>query len=53
MTNSAEKSISLFIKTIIEENYADAKSHLQDVVIEKIKDRIRVCESKFNKKNTR
>jgi hypothetical protein len=51
MTNSAEKSINLFIKSIVNENYADAKSHLQDVVVEKIKDRIRVCESKFNKKD--
>ena len=49
MTDNSEKSINLFVKSIIAENYPEAKDHLQDAVVEKIKNRIRVCESKISK----
>lgn len=51
MSDNVSKSINQFIKSIVEERYSDAKTHLQDAVIEKIKNRIRTCESKFAKKN--
>lgn len=51
MADKSEKAIDLFVKSIVSENYSDAKDHLQDAVVEKIKDRIRACEEKYaNKK---
>ena len=49
MTDKSEKAINLFVKSIISENYSEAKDHLQDAVVEKIKERIRVCEKQDSK----
>ena len=48
--DKSAKAINMFVKSIIDENYADAESHLRDAVVEKIKNRIRECERKQSQK---
>lgn len=48
MTNKCDRAINLFVKNIIDENYAKANEHLHDAINEKIKDRIRACDKQMS-----